>query len=64
MVNIMNWRKSSYSGGNGAECIEVASLDGAVAVRDTTQNGAGPVLRVTPAAWRLFAGQVKAQPPA
>ncbi len=61
MVNIMNWRKSSYSGGNGAECIEVASPGGAVVVRDTKQNGTGPVLRVTPAAWRRFAGQVKAQ---
>jgi hypothetical protein len=59
MVNIMNWRKSSYSGGNGAECIEVASPDDAIAVRDTKQNGTGPVLRFTPAAWRRFAGQVK-----
>jgi hypothetical protein len=55
----MNWRKSSYSSGNGGECIEVASPDDAVAVRDTKQDGTGPVLRFTPAAWRRFAGQVK-----
>ena len=24
-MNTMNWRKSSYSGGNGTECVEVAS---------------------------------------
>ncbi|MGA2829636.1 MAG: DUF397 domain-containing protein [Streptosporangiaceae bacterium] len=54
----MNWRKSSYSSGNGGECVEVASLDG-VAVRDTKQDSTGPVLRFTPAAWRRFANQVK-----
>lgn len=55
----MNWRKSSYSAGNGAECVEVASPPGAVAVRDTRQNGTGPVLRFLPAAWRRFAGQIR-----
>lgn len=55
----MNWRKSSYSSGNGGECIEVASPEGAVAVRDTKQDGVGPVLRFTPAAWHRFADQVK-----
>jgi Domain of unknown function (DUF397) len=55
----MNWRKSSYSSGNGGECVEVASPAGAVAVRDTRQGGTGPVLRFTPAAWRRFADQVK-----
>ncbi len=59
MVDV-NWRKSSYSGGNGAECVEVASPDGgAVAVRDSKQNGVGPVLGVTPAAWRRFTDQVR-----
>lgn len=55
----MNWRTSSYSSGNGGECVEVASPEGAVAVRDTKQDGTGPVLRFSPGAWRRFAGQVK-----
>ena len=55
----MNWRTSSYSSGNGGECVEVASPEGAVAIRDTKQNGTGPVLRFSPGAWRRFAGQVK-----
>ena len=59
MVNVMNWRKSSYSGGNGAECIEVASPEGAVAVRDSKQDGTGPMLRFPPVAWRKFADRVK-----
>jgi hypothetical protein len=53
----MNWRKSSYSGGNGGSCIEVAS-DNAVVVRDTTDR-TGPVLRFTPDAWRRFAAGLK-----
>lgn len=29
------WRKSSRSGGNGGNCVEVATFDTAVAVRDS-----------------------------
>ena len=54
----LNWRKSSYSGNGGGECVEVGASPGAVVVRDTTDR-TGPVLRFTPAAWRRFAGQVK-----
>jgi hypothetical protein len=45
------WRKSSYSGNGGAECVEAGRVPGAVLVRDTTQHGTGPVLRVTPTDW-------------
>jgi hypothetical protein len=54
----LNWRKSSYSGNGGGECVEVGASPGAVVVRDTTDR-TGPVLLFTPAAWRRFAGQVK-----
>ena len=47
-----NWRKSSYSGDNGGECVEVASAE-AVLVRDTADRG-GPVLVFTAEAWRAF----------
>lgn len=52
------WRKSSYSGNNGGQCVEVAATDH-VLVRDT-QDRTGPVLRFSPDAWRLFATRVKA----
>ena len=55
----VSWRTSSYSGANGGNCVEVASPGEAVAVRDTKQDGAGPVLQFTVAAWRVFADQVK-----
>ncbi|WP_203860502.1 DUF397 domain-containing protein [Plantactinospora mayteni] len=48
------WRKSSRSGTNGGECVEVAdNLPGVVAVRDS-KDPAGPVLTFGPAAWRAF----------
>ena len=37
------WRKSSYSGGGGNECVEVAFPPARVAVRDS-KNPAGPRL--------------------
>jgi hypothetical protein len=36
-----NWRKSSYSGGHGGECVEVADQGGDVAVRDTRNRELG-----------------------
>lgn len=48
------WRKSSRSGGNGGDCVEVADdLPGMVAVRDS-KDPTGPVLTFTPAAWSTF----------
>jgi hypothetical protein len=52
------WRKSTYSGSNGGGCVEAASHDNQVLVRDT-QDRTGPVLRFRPAAWRQFTRQVK-----
>jgi Domain of unknown function (DUF397) len=46
----MDWRKSSYSGANGGDCVEVASSDG-VSVRDTTDRN-GTTLEFSAAAWR------------
>ena len=53
------WRKSSYSGGSGGECVEVAhGADGAVPVRDS-KDPAGPVLVFGPDAWRAFLDGVR-----
>jgi hypothetical protein len=54
------WRKSSYSGGNGGECVEVGVQSQAdrVLVRDT-KDCQGPMLRFTPDAWRRFADRVR-----
>ena len=48
------WQKSSHSGGNGGQCVEVArNLPGVVAVRDSKDPG-GPSLVVTAREWRAF----------
>ena len=53
-----NWRKSSYSGANGGECVEVASATATVMVRDT-QDRDGGTLRVPASAWRAFIRDVQ-----
>ncbi|MFI6332742.1 DUF397 domain-containing protein [Micromonospora chersina] len=53
------WRKSTRSGGNGGNCVEVAdNLAGVVAVRDS-KDPAGPVLTFDPAAWTRFVETTK-----
>ncbi len=52
------WRKSSYSGGSGGDCVEVRDDTGRVLVRDT-KDRTGPVLPFTPEAWQRFADRVK-----
>jgi hypothetical protein len=53
-----NWRKSSYSDGSGGQCVETASGDGVVRVRDTTDRG-GFTLSVSGAAWSAFLGTLR-----
>ncbi len=57
-MDALNWRKASYSAGNGGGCVEAASTPGTVLIRDTTDR-TGPVLRFTPDAWRRFAAGLK-----
>ncbi|WP_406070342.1 DUF397 domain-containing protein [Micromonospora sp. NBC_01638] len=48
------WRKSTRSGDNNGNCVEVAdNLPGLVAVRDS-KDPAGPALTFSPAAWTSF----------
>ncbi len=54
------WRKSSQSGGNGGQCVEVArNLPGIVAVRDSKHRD-GTVLIFGPSEWQSFISGVKA----
>ncbi|MFI8764209.1 DUF397 domain-containing protein [Streptomyces sp. NPDC053792] len=54
------WRKSSYSNGDGGECVEVAdNVPGLVPVRDSKRPH-GPVLLLPVAAWAPFVEAVKA----
>jgi hypothetical protein len=52
------WRKSSASGPNCDNCVEVAFLGDAIAVRDS-KNPSGPALIFTQAEWDAFVGGAK-----
>ncbi|MDT0380455.1 DUF397 domain-containing protein [Streptomyces sp. DSM 42041] len=49
----LHWFKSSYSGGSGDSCVEVAGAPGAVHVRDSKSAG-GPELGFDPGSWAAF----------
>jgi hypothetical protein len=52
----MTWRKSSYSGGANGSCVELASGNGTVSVRDTAQAGDPNRLTIgfSASAWATF----------
>jgi hypothetical protein len=55
------WHKSSYSGGNGGNCVEVArNLSGTIAIRDS-KDPHGPALLIAPAQWHTFLADLKAR---
>jgi hypothetical protein len=59
-LNGADWRKATYSTGNGGACVEVASnLPRIIAVRDS-KDPAGPALVFTPAEWRAFTAGLRA----
>ncbi|OSP44934.1 DUF397 domain-containing protein [Streptomyces sp. 13-12-16] len=49
------WFKSSYSGSDGDDCVEVARDTWAVHVRDS-KDRRGPELALSPTAWTDFIG--------
>jgi hypothetical protein len=51
------WRKSSYSDGNGGQCVEVGG-DGGILVRDTTDRD-GVMLTISAAAWERFTASLR-----
>lgn len=54
---IINWRKSSYSGNNGGDCVEVGSEPDVVGIRDT-KNRAGGYLAISPEGWARFVASI------
>ena len=55
----ITWRKSSYSGNNGGQCVEVGAAGRLIAVRDS-RDPQGPALAIGPQDWQRFMDRVKA----
>jgi hypothetical protein len=59
-LSTARWRKSSYSNGDGGDCVEVADgLPGVVPVRDSKRPEEGPVLLFRPSVWAAFLSSLK-----
>jgi hypothetical protein len=54
-----SWRKSSYSSGEGGECVEIADGFPVVPVRDS-KDPQGPALLFSADAWSAFLAELKA----
>lgn len=55
VASCLAWFKSSYSGAEGGDCVEVAADTAVVHVRDS-KAVAGPIVTVSRAAWAGFVG--------
>jgi len=57
----VQWRKSSYSGGDGGDCVELARLAEDVGIRDSKNRGCGH-LTMPLAQFAALLAQLKCQP--
>jgi Domain of unknown function (DUF397) len=57
-LSTADWRKSSRSGPYTDNCVEVAFIDGAIAVRDSKDPNGG-LLVFTPGEWDAFVDGAK-----
>jgi hypothetical protein len=53
-----DWRKSTYSSANGGDCVETASGNHLVLVRDTADRS-GTVLSISAEAWTAFTASLR-----
>ncbi|KAB1144253.1 DUF397 domain-containing protein [Streptomyces luteolifulvus] len=55
MSTALQWFKSTYSGSEGGECLEVAATPQHIHIRDSKHTPEdAPTLQVTPATWTAF----------
>jgi hypothetical protein len=62
MSDELTWRKSSYSGGTGEACVEIAATPSAIHVRDSKDlvTGTQPSLTFAATPWAIFIGDIAA----
>jgi hypothetical protein len=52
------WRKSGRSGPTGDNCVELAAVDGLIAIRDS-KSPSQPPLIFKPSTWTIFTDRLK-----
>ncbi|GHK04737.1 DUF397 domain-containing protein [Streptomyces sp. Y2F8-2] len=53
----LKWIKSSYSDGQGGQCVEVATVPATIHIRDSKHTPeTGPTLMIPFASWEAFIG--------
>ncbi|MDT0407625.1 MULTISPECIES: DUF397 domain-containing protein [Streptomyces] len=55
----LTWMKSSYSGADGGNCVELAVGERTMPVRDSKRADSGPVIEFGRAAFGRFLGSVR-----
>ncbi|QKW50634.1 DUF397 domain-containing protein [Streptomyces buecherae] len=58
MTSEIKWQKSSFSGGGGEQCLELANAAGEILVRESDDPNV--ILKTTPAKLRAFIQGVRA----
>ncbi|NEA39523.1 DUF397 domain-containing protein [Streptomyces sp. SID11385] len=53
MTDHMEWTKSTYSDGDGGNCVEMARTPHTIHIRDS-KTPAAPHLHLSPASWTAF----------
>ena len=49
------WFKSSYSSGEGGQCVEIALRPSTIHIRDSKQDpSSAPTVTLSPSAWKAF----------
>ncbi|WP_200871995.1 DUF397 domain-containing protein [Actinomadura welshii] len=56
----VTWRKSSWTGSQGNDCVEIGLVQHMVAVRDS-KDPEGPVITFEARAWSAFLSTLKAR---
>lgn len=56
----LQWFKSTYSGDEGGQCVEIAACPHTIHIRDSkTPEATAPTLAVAPATWTAFTAGLK-----
>ncbi len=56
--NFLTWRRSTSSG--GTNCVEVATAEGAVYIRDSKSSGDGQILATSLSSWQALLNRIRA----